>query len=416
MELQINRIKPTIMHIDLNSCFASAEQQANPLLRGKPIAVAAYSSPNGCVLSPSIEAKCLGIKVGMRVKDARLLCKNIVIRTPDPPKYRDIHLKFCKLFRDYSPLVVPKSIDEAVLDFADTAILYQSLVRVGKEIKQRMRIEIGDWISCNIGIAPNRFLAKLAASLHKPDGLDVIDHHNLLQVYAQAKLLDLNGINIRYQSRLNACGIFTPLDFFKASEEKLEKQIFRSIVGRYWYYKLRGFETDAIKPKRKSFGQTYSLGKPTDDPAKLAPMLMKLCEKMGRRLRRGNFVASGIHLAILYWDRTFWHQSKLFHTTLFTTQELFAKIMLLFNYQTQLKTVANLSVSCFGLQSISTQQLSLFELDQIRQRKLARAVDKINDYYGEYVVTPALMMGMHDLIIDRVAFGGVRELEDLYAK
>lgn len=106
------------MHIDLNSCFATAEQQANPLLRGKPIVVAAYDTPNGCVIAPSVEAKKLGIKVGMRVRDARLLCKNIVVRLPDPPKYRDIHLKFCRLFKTYSPNVTPKSIDEAIIDFS----------------------------------------------------------------------------------------------------------------------------------------------------------------------------------------------------------------------------------------------------------------------------------------------------------
>ncbi len=411
---QINSDQPTIMHIDLNSCFATAEQQANPLLRGKPIAVAAYSSPNGCVLSPSIEAKRFGIKVGMRVKDARLLCKDIVVRTPDPPKYRDIHTKFCRLFREYSPSVVPKSIDEAVLDFQGTPAFKRSLVAVGLEIKERMRSEIGEWISCNIGIATNRFLAKLAASLHKPDGLDVIDHSNLLKVYSQVSLIDLNGINIRFQSRLNANGIFTPLNFFNASIEKLQKQVFRSIVGQYWFYKLRGFEMDDIDSSRKSYGQTYSLKKATDEPRELAPLLMKLCEKMGRRLRHSGFMARGLHLSCLYKEGTFWHKSKLFRSSLYTTPELFEKTMLLFNYQPERKVVINLAISCFALQSIEREQLSLFETNQFRKRMLARAVDNINDRYGEYVLTPALMMGMDELIIDRVAFGGVKELEDLY--
>lgn len=414
METQINTKTPLIMHIDLNSCFASAEQQANPLLRGKPVAVAAYNSSRGCIVSPSIEAKRLGIKVGMRVEDGRQLCSDLIIRTPDPPKYRDIHLKFCRLFRQYTPSVVPKSIDEAVLDFSGTSILYHDLISVGREIKKRMRTEIGEWISCNIGIGPNRFLAKLAASLHKPDGLDLIDHRNLIDIYQQVKLIDLNGINIHFKSRLNAHGIFTPLDFFQASVEKLQKQVFRSITGQYWYLKLRGFETDNIEFGRKSFGQTYSLARQTADPVKLSPMLMKLCEKMGRRLRHAGFTASGIHLGILYTDREFWHQSKIFRTTLFTTQELFERTMLLFNFQSQLKTVANLSVACFGLQPTGKEQLSLFETNQPRKRKLAMAVDQINDRFGEYVLTPALMMGMDELIIDRVAFGGVRELEELY--
>src|ERR1700689_1965572 len=90
-EKLINRGKPLIMHIDLNSCFATIEQQANPLLRGKPIIVAAYSTPNAFILAPSIEAKRFGIKMGMRVRDAQEICRNVIVRTPDPPKYRDVH-------------------------------------------------------------------------------------------------------------------------------------------------------------------------------------------------------------------------------------------------------------------------------------------------------------------------------------
>src|SRR5882757_9118320 len=93
-ETLINHSKPLIMHIDLNSCFATIEQQANPLLRGKPLVVAAYTTPNAFVLAPSIEAKRLGIKMGMRVRDAQVICPTIVVRMPDVPKYRDVHLKF----------------------------------------------------------------------------------------------------------------------------------------------------------------------------------------------------------------------------------------------------------------------------------------------------------------------------------
>src|SRR5919112_5864797 len=103
MALPINRNQPLIMHVDLNSCFATIEQQANPLLRGKPMVVAAYNSPNGCVVAPSIEAKRYGIKTGMTVRDARLLCPGVIVRTPDPSKYRAVHLKFRRIFCDYSP-------------------------------------------------------------------------------------------------------------------------------------------------------------------------------------------------------------------------------------------------------------------------------------------------------------------------
>jgi DNA polymerase-4 len=143
MPLALNHNPATIMHVDLNSCFATIEQQANPLLRGKPIVVAAYNSPNGCVVAPSIEAKTYGIKTGMTVRDARLLYPGVIVRTPDPDKYRAVHLMFRRIFRDYSPDVTPKSIDEAVIDLTHTLCLFKgTVVDIGKEIKRRLRTEI----------------------------------------------------------------------------------------------------------------------------------------------------------------------------------------------------------------------------------------------------------------------------------
>src|ERR687893_231924 len=167
MALVINHNAPTIMHVDLNSCFATIEQQANPLLRGKPMVVAAYNSPNGCVVAPSIEAKQYGIKTGMTVWEARLLYPKVIVREPNPDMYRAVHLLFRRIFRDYSPDVTPKSIDEAVIDLTDTLCLFKGTVTdIGKEIKRRFREEIGEWMKCSIGVSTNRFLAKLAASLH----------------------------------------------------------------------------------------------------------------------------------------------------------------------------------------------------------------------------------------------------------
>jgi DNA polymerase IV len=279
MPLPINRNQPLIMHVDLNSCFATIEQQANPLLRGKSLVVAAYNSPGGCVVAPSIEAKRYGIKTGMTVRDAKLLYPAVIVRTPDPAKYRAVHMQFRKIFTDYSPAVSPKSIDEAVIDFTDTYALYnRSLLDIGREIKRRFREEIGEWMRCSIGIGTNRFLAKLAASLQKPDGLTVIDHTNVLAVYQHVSLLDLNGINTKYQARLNAAGIFTPMEFFGAFLDTLKKRVFQSINGYYWFLRLRGYEIDQIDFERKSFGNMYALKQQTNNRKELAKLLMKLCE------------------------------------------------------------------------------------------------------------------------------------------
>jgi len=407
MDTPLNDNAPTIMHIDLNSCFATVEQQAHFHLRGKPIVIAAYDSPGGCILAPSIEAKKLGIKTGMRVREAKEICPGVIVRDNDPALVRDVHSKFKKICEEYSPWVTPKSIDEVVIDFASTPALKIGLINIGHEIKKRFRLEIGEWISCNVGISTNRFLAKLASSLHKPDGLDVIDHGNLKKTLSTLKLTDLNGINIRYEARLNAAGIYSPLDLFNAKDLFLKKQVFQSIVGHYWYLKLRGYETDIYDSKRKSFGQEYSLGKKTNDSEKLASLIMMLTEKMGRRLRASEKAAYGIHIGLIYSDWTFWHKGKKFTEPLYTTPELFRKIMHIFALQSGRKIVTKISVSCFDLIDIKYLPLGLFDGDVEKKRKTSLAIDKINDRYGEYVVTPALMMKSKKTILDRIAFGGI---------
>lgn len=405
MDTQFNQDPPTVMHIDLNSCFATVEQQAHIHLRGRPIVIAAYTSPGGCILAPSIEAKKLGIKTGMRVRDAQNIYPDVIVRGVDPLLVRDVHKKFKKICLEYSPNVVPKSIDEVVIDFDNTPALDIGLKNIGIEIKKRMRSEIGEWISCNVGISTNRFLAKLASSLHKPDGLDVITYKNIKNVYSSIKLTDFNGINTRYEARLNAQGIFTPLDFLSAEGLFLKKQVFQSIVGHYWYLRIRGFETDVYESKQKSFGQEYSLGEKTADPEKLAGIIMMLTEKMGRRLRASENAAYGIHFGISYADWTFWHRGKKFKEPLYTTKELFGRVMEIFSFQENKKIVSKISVSCFELLPIKYLPASLFETEIEKKRKVSLAIDKINDCYGEYIVAPALMMESKKKILDRIAFG-----------
>ncbi len=374
------------MHVDLNSCFATVEQQAYPHLRGKPLVIAAYKTDHGCILSPSIEAKKLGIKTGMKVFEAKQICPNVIIRDTNTDMVRDVNLKFMKIFEDYSPCVIPKSIDEAIIDFSPVFSKTTDLIMIGKEIKNRIRCEIGEWISCNIGIATNRFLAKLAASLHKPDGLDLIDYKNLMQVYSSIKLIDLNGISIRFEFRLNTNGINSPLDFFQAKMNFLRKNVFQSITGYYWYLRLRGWEVDDFKSERKSFGQEYSLKEKTEDREKLKTIIMKLCEKMGRRLRQSDKLSSGVHLGILYKDYSFWHKGKKLNKSIASTRNLFEEIMILFFLQPKIKTVSKISVSCFSLIQDNNRQLTLLDLGNEKISKISNALDRINDRYGEFTI------------------------------
>lgn len=411
LNLPVSKKVPTIMHIDLNSCFASVEQQARPSLRDKPVAVAAYTSPNGCIISPSIEAKQSGVKVGMRVKEGKMLCPSLIILPPDPWKYRQIHLALKNLLLEYSDDVTPKSIDEFVINLEGYPALSKGMLVVGQEIKVRIKNEVGDWLRVNIGIGPNRFLAKTAAGLHKPDGLDIIDHRNLYEVFSALKLTDLCGISQRLAARLNLVGITSVTQFLDANVATL-KQAFLSICGYYWYLRLRGWEIDDIDFGRKSFGNSYSLAQPYSKEEDLCPLLVKLVEKCTIRIRRQGYSTGGVHLSITYRGGNFWHKSLKLHKRLVDSRDIYKEIFRLFRHCPYHDPVANLAVSCFDLETESQNQLFLFAKLE-NKRNLVKAIDEINNRWGEYSVAPALMVNLNDKIVDRISFGGVKELEGL---
>lgn len=450
MDVPINEAEPYVMHIDLNSCFAIIEQQSNRLLRSRPVGVAAYDTPHGFVLAASYEAKACGVRLGVNVAQARALCPGIVIMTPDPAKYREAHKRFKALLLAYTPYIAPKSIDEFVLDMNHSPALRgrlrsgmshaAAMKDIGLEIKREIRRRLGEHVTVNIGIGPNRFLAKYAAGFGKPDGMTYIDHTNLHKMYEGMRLVDLPGINMRLRARLRASGIFTPLDFLVADLNTLKKQVFKGINGYYWYLRLRGHEIDDVEFKRKSIGHQYALSDKTTDIIKLERLLMKLCEKTGRRLRRNSLTANAIHLYLGFVGESpasdgpssfenmpnirSWHHGERLEHRLYSTSDIYAAAKRLLRQAEISARVKLMSVTVFDLSPYDPVQTNLFELEPEAGRpdgkaghrvydaakRLSDAVDTINDRYGEFVVTPAVMMDMQSEILDRVAFGQVRDV------
>jgi DNA polymerase-4 len=404
------------MHLDINSCFATIEQQANPLLRGKPVVVAAYSTPSGCILAASIEAKQLGIKTGMRVKEGLLLCRQMVVLESDPDKYRAVHLGLKQLLSEYTDQLVPKSIDEFVCHlkgypaFRQTPGAEPVWRTLGGEIRQRIKQEVGDWIKVSIGFGPNRFLAKTASGLTKPEGLELIDQNNWKSVYQRLRLTDLCGIDRRNAARLNAVGIFTALEFATAQLSEL-KAAFHSVGSYYWFLRLRGWEIDHQPQIRRSFGNAYALPKPYSSETELAPILLKLTEKMSGRLRRAGYRAQGVHLGIEYRDGDYWHQGKKIDGEVFASADFYRYIRRLFASCPHRKPVRHLAVSCFDLVLSGPTQLNLFE-DLPRVQRLTQALDKINHLWGEYTISPARINLAQKAVADRIGFGNVRELNE----
>ncbi len=399
-----NPISPQIMHIDLNSCFASVEQQANPLLRHKPLAVVHSDAPYGCILAPSVEAKLWGVKTGMTLTEGRELCPWLINRVADPPKYRQIHAQFAKLLDDYSDHVVSKSIDEFVLTLpavgagssrpCDPYIITQS-------IKSRIKAEIGDYLRVSIGVSTNQILAKLASGLHKPDGFDIIDSSNYLKIYEDIDLQEFCGINVRNEARLNRVGVFTPLQFYEASRQTLHSA-FESVLGDYWYSRLRGYEVDDVKFATKSFGQSYVLPRPMSYE-EWRPILAKLVSKAARRLRGSGYTASGIHLSLRYGDHTHWHTGHQQSNSLYTDSDLLAAALSLYELAAPKKNVKKLAVTCFGLGTDSGQLSCITDLT--KTKSLTQALDSLNNTWGEYTVSYGSFMGSEGHVKDAIAFG-----------
>jgi len=409
--MNFNPLPPTVMHIDINSAFATIEQQANPFLRGRPVVVVAYDSPNGVVLAASIEAKRFGIKTGMRLRDARSKTPNVYAVISDPNKYRFVHHKLCNLLKYFSHEVTPKSIDEFVLDFKQE--MAPEMQNIAKEIKEKIRNEIGEWISVSIGISTNRQLAKVAAGIIKPDGLVEINKDNYLKIYEKLNLTDLVGINTLYETRLNSVGIHSVLDFYNASPWQL-KASFRSINALYWYFRLRGYEVDNFDFKIKSIGNSYSIPKNLIAPNDLAPILAKLVNKTASRLRNHNFAAYGVHVGVTLKNRFlqkdygcqqyYLHRGKRLKEPIFYTSDIF-KIAFEILSELPIKSpVHTLSISCFSLVEHSSFQLSLFE-DSQKKKLLSESIDKINRKFGDFVLTTANMLSAEEAVKDRIGFG-----------
>lgn len=427
-----NSVPPTTMHIDLNSCFASIEQQANPLFRGRPLVVAAYTTPRGCILAVSREAKKLGIKTGMRVGQGRALSPGLVVLPPDPEKYRFVNRKLTALLASYTPSLTVASIDEMVMNLAKTPILetkvqqisnldidrnensqgynatIEALLAIAQEIKSRIKIEIGEWLTVSIGIAPNRYLAKLGSGFHKPDGLDVIDKGNIESTLSLLVLEDLVGIKEGYGGRLRRFGIYTPMAMYRASPGQLVRAL-GSVIGRDWWLWLHGWNSESRFDQGdsqpvKSIGHSYALPAPLMPvDVRLHRILAQLVHKIGRRLRRHKLHAYGVAVQCLLSPGDFWQRRSVGKVVLWTNNELYqrARSILL---QAPDRPVRIIAVTSFGLRTDDRRQLDLFDSEESK-RHLTEALDRIEDRWGDFTITSGRMLGLEQKVLDRIAFG-----------
>lgn len=405
-----NMERPMVMHIDLNSCFATVEQQARPMLRGRPVAIANRRTEHTSIVTASYEAKALGVSVGMKVREAKKLAPGLVVLESDPPKYRYVYHKLMDIMKRYSAHITMKSIDEGIIDFHQTTEDTQrrDLVEVGYEIKNSLYQEVGKVMNCNVGIAPNRFLAKTAAGLHKPNGLDVIDHTNLRQTMATLKLRELTGIAYHNEDRLNRVGIYTPLEFLDADVTTLQKIVFKSIVGQQWHQRLRGWEVDDVARDVKTVGRQYVLETRNLSRGQILQRLHNLCESVGHRMRSQNKVARGVFVYAKSPDRSYWHRRHMAALPFFSNQAIYAQAAMLFAEAPE--SIKEIGISCYQLEDDTDRQLSLFGDELARVQRVTAAIDDINRRFGDGTVHSADTLGTSRHVKQKVPFGSTRYL------
>ncbi|MBH2007523.1 hypothetical protein I8H83_02885 [Candidatus Saccharibacteria bacterium] len=432
MKLQTgyNPETPLVMHIDLNSCFATVEQQARVRLRNRPVAIVNRRTEHTMIVTASYEAKDMGVTLGMKLKDAKKICPDLVGVESDPAKYRYVYHKMLDIMNDYSAHVRMKSIDEGVIDFheAPKAIRQRGMETIGMEIKGRLITEIGKAMRCNVGIATNRFLAKTAASLHKPDGLDIITAQNLRETLGGLELTKLTGIAHRNEARLNAVGIHTPLQFLDADAQMLRSMVFKSINGDQWHQRLRGWEVDDVDYDMKTAGRQFVLDGYNLPYEQILKRLHHLCEATGKKIRSQGKVARGV----VVWATThreqgaprpepgrggwevqrgsrYWHARHMSTAPFFSDQAIYSQAKQLFRNAPPL--IRTIGVTVYELSDDVDPQLSLFGDELARERQIITAVDEINDRYGKNVIHSADTIGIGGSAVnEKIPFGSTRYL------
>ena len=434
-----------ILHLDMNSYFASVEQQDHPDWRGRPLGVCEHLG--GIIIAASREAKQWGIKTGTPVWEAKKLYPKIILVHTRAEAYRQYARKFLKVVGDYTDKVEKYSIDECFFDVTRQCNIsktanqlislstnkltepFEEAVKIALEIKKRFKTEVGDFLTCSIGIANNKALAKIASDLKKPDGLVVIvdsqDAKTKMQnlgavsftksdLYYQLKLIDIPGIGRRQEKNLSQLGIKTLADLRDFPRSHLVAR-FGTVMGYHLHNlgQLKGTWKEQVfdEQKIKSMGHMYTLPREFRKPEFFLPVLYKLCEMVGRRLRKKNLMGNIISCFCHNKDYEGFGDSKKLGYLLQDGREIFLEATKLLKQHAGAEGFAGIKligVTVAGLEPY-VNQLSLFGQAE-QQKRLLTSLDKINNKYGEFTVMRAEMFKAGKVFRDSVGFGRMKEL------
>lgn len=376
----------TILHLDLNAFFASVEQQANPELQGKAIAVVGGGGRT-VITTSSYEARAKGVKTGMAIWEAKRCCPELIIVVGDNRKYTYTSSRIMEMMRDYTPLVEVFSIDEAWLDITHSLSIFGTPERIAHLLKARILQSFG--LKCSIGIAPNKLLAKLASDMEKPDGLTIIKPEDVSRVLERLPIQELCGVGKKMQRQLNMLSIYTCGELGRCDVNRLTKKF--GVLGKVYKSMGQGIDNSPVEPldaddEVKSVGHSMTLRQDVDRREDILKYLLQLSEMVGRRARRYEVSGKTIHLHIRFGD-FYSNVGKQITLSSYINQsdDIYkAAISILDTLELPLP-VRQLGIRLTNLQ-YHTQQLSLFP-EERRKTEMVRAMDAVNNRFGDFTVT-----------------------------
>lgn len=371
-----------IMCVDMDAYFASVEQQTNPKLRGKPIAV--IGTGNRTVITTrSYEARKYGVKTGMNIYEAKRLCPDIIFVTGNNEKYTYTCMELQKIYLQFTPDVEIYSIDEAFLDITTTHHLFGGPERIGKAIKETIKKQFG--ITCTIGIAPNILLAKLASDLAKPDGLKWLKPEDIDSTLENLPVEELWGIGSRLANRLELIGIRTCGELKRTPVSVLREKF--GIIGEHLKAMGEGLLDRPLIIKEKdpkSIGHSMTFPKDLSTRQEIEAELLKLSDMVGRRARKYGFIGKKVSLTIRYTDFETFSKQKTLSDYTNHTHEIYRNIIDTLD-SIKLKNSIRLLGVCLSNLIKDINQLPLFE-DKKREKILLKTIDHINDKYGDFKI------------------------------
>jgi DNA polymerase-4 len=292
------------LHIDLNSFFASVEQQLHPEWRGRPLAVVPTMADTTSCIAASYEAKALGIKTGTQVGEAKRICPEIILVAGSHTEYAKFSHRIAEAVERCCPVAHTPSIDEMVCQLIGREQEPPRARTIALEIKQAIKDDVGETLRCSIGMAPNRYLAKIASDMQKPDGLIGLLPSQLPRAIAHLELRDLPGVGAKTEIRLNAKGIRTMPELLALDRQGMHK-LWDSVWGDRLYHWLRGADTGddgapVAADLQKSLGHSHVLGPEHRSPEGAWAVAHKLLHKAAMRLRMEKFYTGSMAVTIKY--------------------------------------------------------------------------------------------------------------------